>query len=206
MSQEQSQGLVKWEFEGKTVRTVVKNGETWFVAKDVFSILGLSHNARHLDKLEQEEKGVNIIHTLGGPQKVSIVSESGMYGLTFMSRKPEARRFRKWTTSEVLVSIRRTGGYINPHASSEQISTIMDRLLAMQTERDHWRRIASLKGHECQLWEAHNNKGDISTRNNLPKLKRRRGTWYADPQLRCDVDYPYLPHFEDYFMMRREAV
>lgn len=86
----------------------------------------------YLRKLNKEEKGVLILNTLGGNQKIKVVNESGLYGLTFMSRKPKAMAFRKWVTSEVLPAIRKGGGYINPNASNEQIETLKDRLNIIQ--------------------------------------------------------------------------
>lgn len=65
---------------------------------------------RHLD---DDEKGMSTIQTLGGSQRVSTVNESGMYALVLRSRKQEAKIFRKWVTSEVLPTIRKTGAYID---------------------------------------------------------------------------------------------
>jgi prophage antirepressor-like protein len=62
-------------------------------------------------KLDNDEKGVSTIYTLGGNQEMAVVSESGLYALIFQSRKPEAKMFRKWVTSEVLPALRRTGEY-----------------------------------------------------------------------------------------------
>lgn len=99
------------DFEGLPVRVIVKDGDPWWVASDVCRVLALEHTARALARLDPDEKGVRTAQTLGGAQQVSIVSESGLYNLIFASRKPEARRFRKWVTSEVLPAIRKTGSY-----------------------------------------------------------------------------------------------
>ena len=95
-------------------------------------VLGLSNSAKHLNKLDDDEKGLNTIPTLGGLQQVNMINESGLYGLAFRSRKPYAKKFRKWVTSEVLPSIFKTGGYINPEASNEQIEYLQDQLKTMQ--------------------------------------------------------------------------
>lgn len=94
-----------------SIRVADKNGEPWFVAKDVCEILGVANSRDAVGNLEEDEKGVVITDTLGGKQEVSIISESGLYSLIFKSRKPEAKAFSKWVRSEVLPSIRKTGAY-----------------------------------------------------------------------------------------------
>lgn len=93
------------------VRVQVINGEPWFVAKDVCDRLGLTNSRKALKSLDDDEKGVTSSYTPGGTQRVSIVNESGLYSLVFQSRKPDAKKFRKWVTMEVLPQIRRTGSY-----------------------------------------------------------------------------------------------
>lgn len=93
------------------VRALEQAGEPWFVATDVCRVLGISNNRNAFARLDEDEKGVHTMDTPGGEQQVSIISESGLYALTFTSRKEAAKRFRKWVTSEVLPSIRKTGGY-----------------------------------------------------------------------------------------------
>ena len=92
------------------IRATSVDGEPWFVAKDILNALGIDRTAMY--KLDDDEKGVDSIHTLGGEQKMSIVSEPGLYKLIMRSRKPEAKQFQRWVTHEVLPAIRRTGGYM----------------------------------------------------------------------------------------------
>lgn len=99
-----------------TVRNVVIKGEPWFVAKDVCDILGLTNSRKATAGLDDEEKGVTISDTPGGQQSLTIINESGFYSLIMQSRKPEAKSFKKWVTSEVLPSIRKYGYYISPTA------------------------------------------------------------------------------------------
>ncbi len=100
------------------VRVIDRSGAPWFVAKDVCSALGIvwkgSDSTGPLGEMENDEKSVHTVDTPGGPQEMTIISESGLYALIFRSRKPEAKRFRKWVTAEVLPAIRRTGGYGRP--------------------------------------------------------------------------------------------
>jgi prophage antirepressor-like protein len=107
--------LVPFAFDDNLVRGFLdENGDPWFVAKDVAVILELQNIRQNLAELDVDEKGVCITDTLGGPQQVTTVSESGLYTLVFKSRKPEAKRFRKWVTSEVLPTLRKTGRYAMP--------------------------------------------------------------------------------------------
>ena len=92
-------------------RTLDIDGEPWFVLADACRALGIRNPRDAASRLDDDEKGVAQIDTLGGSQAMRIINESGLYSLIIRSDKPEARRFKKWVTSEVLPSIRRTGGY-----------------------------------------------------------------------------------------------
>lgn len=105
------------------VRTVVRDGEPWFVAADVCRALEIDRSQSR--RLDEDEKGVYSIHTPGGAQDVTIVNEPGLYSLVLRSRKPEAKAFKRWITHEVIPSIRKTGGYI---AGENQMSD--DELVA----------------------------------------------------------------------------
>ena len=101
-----------FKFNGQNqVRTILREGEPWFVAKDVCEILELEKIDSAIRELDDDEKGTHTMSTLGGNQRMSIVSESGLYALVFKSRKHKAKAFRKWVTSEVLPTIRKTGQY-----------------------------------------------------------------------------------------------
>jgi len=106
--------LQTFSFDDNEVRTVVQNGELWFVANDVTKILGLDRT--QVRRLDEDEKGVRIIHTPGGRQEVNVINEFGLYSLILSSRKPEAKQFKRWVTHEVLPSIRKTGRYALPSA------------------------------------------------------------------------------------------
>lgn len=97
--------------EKTPVRVQLINNEPWFVAKDVCEVLGIANHKDTVSRLDDDERGSVLMDTLGGVQRMSAVSESGLYSLIFQSRKPEARKFRKWVTGEVLPSLRRKGYY-----------------------------------------------------------------------------------------------
>lgn len=94
------------------VRTLNLNGEPWFVAADVCKALELGNPSMTVERLDDDEKGISTIDTLGGKQRMAIINEPGLYSLVITSRKPEAKAFKRWVTHEVIPSIRRTGGYI----------------------------------------------------------------------------------------------
>lgn len=108
-----NQQLAPFDFEGRQVRIVTDaQGEPWFVAADVLSTISLDRKA--LERLDDDEKGVNSIHTPGGIQEMTTVNEPGLYALVLGSRKAEAKRFKRWVTHEVLPAIRKTGSYAVP--------------------------------------------------------------------------------------------
>lgn len=93
------------------VRVIMRLGDPWFVAKDACDCLGVSNSRDAVARLDDDEKDVGKADTLGGSQDMMLISESGLYTLIMRSNKPEAKVFRKWVTSEVLPSIRKTGSY-----------------------------------------------------------------------------------------------
>lgn len=98
--------------EKAPIRVQLINSEPWFVAKDVCEVLGIANHKDAASRLDEDERrGVGITDPIGRPQTVTAVSESGLYSLIFQSRKAEAKKFRKWVTSEVLPSIRKKGYY-----------------------------------------------------------------------------------------------
>lgn len=103
-----------FNFRSIEVRTVVRDGEPWFVLSDVVDALGFSRSRDAARMLDDDEKGAHIVRTPGGDQEVIIINESGVYSLALRSRKPEAKPFRKWVTKEVLPAIRKTGRYEIP--------------------------------------------------------------------------------------------
>ena len=96
------------------MRTVGIDGEPWFVAADVCAALSIANSRDAATRLDEDKKGVATIDTLGGRQELGTVNESRLYSLILGSRKPEAKRFKKWVTSEVLPAIRKTGSDNGP--------------------------------------------------------------------------------------------
>jgi anti-repressor protein len=97
-----------FEFEGNSVRVVLRDGEPWWVLADVCKVLGVQNSSAVAERLDDNERSrLN----LGRQGEVNIINESGLYEVIFQSRKPEAKRFQKWVFEEVLPAIRKTGAY-----------------------------------------------------------------------------------------------
>ena len=124
---------VEFTFDESLVRTVVKDGEAWFVAKDVCDILDIGDPSKAVDRLDEDETGTTSIRTTVGQRELLTVNEFGLYSLIFTSRKPEAKRFRKWVTSEVLPAIRQTGRYCGYSANDPDPVVVWAKLLGVRT-------------------------------------------------------------------------
>lgn len=110
------------------VRTVEINGEPWLVGKDVAAALGYQNPQRAIrDHVDEEDKGVTEMVTPGGKQSVPIINESSLYSLVLSSKLPGAKKFRRWVTSEVLPSIRKTGHYTAKPMTDYQMESIRVR-------------------------------------------------------------------------------
>ena len=99
------------------IRTVTIDGSPWFVGKDVAAALGYEKPTDAVRKrVDMEDRGVSKLETPSGKQELTIINESGLYSLVMSSKLPTARVFKRWVTSEVLPSIRKTGQYRVPEA------------------------------------------------------------------------------------------
>lgn len=130
--------LVQFSFEGTQVRTIMQNGEPWWVLADVCKVLEIGNPSDAARRLDADEKhALDIIDPIGRTQTATIINESGLYSLILTSRKPAAKRFKKWVTSEVLPAIRKTGGYMvaAPEETPEQLMARALRVAEATLER-----------------------------------------------------------------------
>ncbi len=130
-------------FDSRSVRTTQINGEPWFVATDVTDAIGIDRTQTR--RLDDDEKGVYSIHTPSGDQEMLVINESGLYSLILRSRKPEAKRFKRWVTHEVLPSIRKTGQYntqINVlPLTDHELSSLLNIMSSVLWTRHYWNQI-----------------------------------------------------------------
>lgn len=122
-------------YSGEQLRTIQRDDGLWWALRDVCGVLGIANCRNVAARLDDDEKEVCQMDTLGGPQKVTIINEPGLYAVILRSDKPEAKDFRRWVTHEVLPSIRRSGVYGVP---PERLA----RLNKLQSDLTEWRRLA----------------------------------------------------------------
>lgn len=151
--QQQPQNIKTFDYNGQEVRTVEMNGQPWFVGKDVAGVLGYTDTnkaiAMHVDEDDKlNDKTASSLGQRGG----WLINESGLYSLVMSSKLSTAKQFKRWVTSEVLPSIRKTGGYI---AGQETLSPeeLMAKalLVAKQTLAERDARINELSCANSEL-------------------------------------------------------
>ena len=160
MRHEKNMAVFESDFFGK-VRCVERDGEPWFVAKDVCDCLGLKNSSKAVSDMELRLKGASLkgvsstytLQTAGGPQKMQIVNEQGLYELTFASRKKKAIQFRSWVTGEVLPALRMNGGYIRSDATSEQLDNLEAHIHNLKIECDHYKVLAGQAMDLAKNWQ-----------------------------------------------------
>lgn len=103
--------IVPFNFGDELVRVVMIIDDPWWIANDVAKVLGYQQASFMTRGLDDDEKGLHIVQTLGGQQEMIVISESGVFAAVLKSRRPEAKGFRKWVTGTVLPELRRTGSY-----------------------------------------------------------------------------------------------
>ena len=128
------------------VRAVERDGEPWFVGKDVAQALGYAKPSDAARKLvDEEDRGISKMETPSGTQEMTIINESGLYSLILSSKLPAAKKFKRWVTAEVLPALRRNGGYINGQATMSDAEIMAKALVVAQNtiaQRD--KRISEL--------------------------------------------------------------
>lgn len=148
--------IVPFNFEEQAVRIEDRNGQPWFVLTDICKVLEHSNPSMAAKMLDDDERdALNITDPLGRAQETVVISESGLFMLILKSRKAAAKRFRKWVTSEVLPTIRQTGGYGRSSAALalDDNATLralllgkIDRLDELQPKADAFDRLADSRG------------------------------------------------------------
>lgn len=191
---------------GQPVRTLVLDGEPWFVAADVAAVLELGNIHSSLSSLDDDEKGLHTMDTPGGQQELATVNEPGLYSLILRSRKPQARAFKRWITHDVIPAIRKTGSYgatstpALPKSYAEALRELASTVEAKERAEAHvaelepaahaWDALAST-GRDYSAREAAyilNRDPSITTGQNL-LLGKIRALRMVDP-----FDRPYADH------------
>ncbi|MGW2666098.1 phage antirepressor [Nocardia tengchongensis] len=139
-----STDLMPFTYEGAELRSFVIDGEPWFVAADVARLLEYSATSAMTRRIDDDDKGVRNLHTLGGIQQMAIISEAGFYAAILGSQSDGARLVKRWLTHEVLPALRRTGSYsVTPTVSDDEL---IHRALEVSA-----RRVAELTEKTAEL-------------------------------------------------------
>lgn len=123
-------------YSGAQLRTIQQPDGLWWVLRDVCEVLGLSTPARVAERLDDDEKGVSLIHTPGGKQEMTIINEPGLYSVILRSDKPEAKAFKRWVVHEVLPSIRKTGSYTVSEQTLKNLACLKKLQEQLNTHKD----------------------------------------------------------------------
>ena len=125
-----------FNFNDNPVTVLMIDGNPWWVAKDVCNVLGICNTGDAVSRLDDDERNtIGITDGIGNPLK-NIINESGLWSLVLTSRKPEAKAFKKWLTSEVIPSLRKTGSYsIAPPAPPKELTRLEILQMAVETEK-----------------------------------------------------------------------
>lgn len=116
------------------IRTIEVNNQPWFVGKDVADILGYRNGSRDINNhVEEEDRLKYQIGTAGQLREQTLINESGLYSLILSSKLPKAKEFKRWVTSDVLPTIRKTGGYLTPEKVEEVLSN-PDTIIKLATD------------------------------------------------------------------------
>lgn len=212
-------------FEHETfgqIRTVTIDGEPWFVGKDIAENLGYSGAAKAIrTHVDDEDKGVTVLDTPGGKQNVVIINESGLYCLILSSKLPGAKEFKRWVTSEVLPTIRRTGGFIADdeqflrfYAPTADEPTMAFIRAQMEIARGLCRKIDADKPLVEFANHVMGSKNAINM-NSMAKLAQNQGidtgsvrlfAWLRKKRILMSNNLPYQAYMERGFFCVREKV
>ena len=165
-----STDLIQHAFHGQSVRVITdEHGNPWFIAADVARVLGYSATSAMTRRLDDDDKGVRTLHTPGGDQDMTVITEPGLYSAVFGSQVERALEFKRWVTTEVLPTIRRTGSYGSP---SFDLTRIDDITLLVQAAANAVQRVRELEP-PAQAWHAMaESSGDYSLRDAAQILDR----------------------------------
>lgn len=115
-----------FDFNESPIRSVMRGDEPWFIARDVCAALVIKNARQAVSRLGDDEKGVTNNDTLGGEQKLTIVSEPGVFRLIFTSRSAKAEAFKRWLAHDVLPALRRTGSYAMARPADDALPAVGD--------------------------------------------------------------------------------
>jgi prophage antirepressor-like protein len=160
----------RYAFHGQPVRVIAdEHGDPWFVAADVCSVVGISKYRDAVAQMDEDERASMAVDTLGGRQSMTVVNEPGIYTLMLISRSPQVKPFKRWLTTEVLPSIRRTGSYGSP---SFDLTSMDDVALLLTAATNALTRVRELEPPAAAWHALADSTGDYSLRDAAQILDR----------------------------------
>lgn len=189
--------LSQFSFQTNAVRTIAENGEIWFVAKDVAQSLEYSSTnmTTIFSAVPEEWKGSKPIATLGGNQKLLMISEQGLYFFLGRSDKPKALPFQKWLAGEVLPAIRKTGSYSVSISKAQQgeLATLIAERFPSGKDRPY-------------AWSRFNNHFRLASYKDLPASRFEEACEYIKTMQDDRAALPSAPNLldKDYFAKVRD--
>jgi len=160
--------IIPFNYNSNQIRIIVKDGEPWFIAKDVCDILEISNSRDAISRLDDDEKDVAIADTPGGMQSMTVISESGVYALIFTSRKPEAENFKRWIRKEVIPSIRKHGAYMTPE-TIEKVLLNPDTIIQLATALKEERQRRLMLEPKAEAYDTFMDGSNLQTMNDVAK-------------------------------------
>lgn len=204
------------------IRTVMIDNEPWFVGKDVAQILEYIETAKAIrTHVDAEDKGVSVLDTPGGKQEITIINESGLYSLVLSSKMPRAKEFKRWVTSEVLPTIRRTGGYVaDEEKFAETYLPFLDepyknlfklQMIAINKLNERIRHdeplveFANQVGNSTNLIDI-NAMAKLARNMNIPIGRNRLFYWLRKNRILMQNNLPYQEYIERGYFAVKESV
>ena len=208
------------------VRTVIKDGEPWLVGKDIAEILEYRNTKKALsDHVDDEDKyqgdGVTIRDPMGRMQHPTIINESGFYSLVLSSKMPKAKEFRRWVTSHVLPTIRRTGGYVaNEDMFIENYLPFLEepyqglfrlQMMAINKLNERIRHDQPLVEFANQVSNTENlidmnAMAKLAVEENIPIGRNRLFRWLRENEILMSDNLPYQKYIERGYFAVKESV
>ena len=208
------------------VRTIIKDGEPWLVGKDVAEILEYRNTKKALsDHVDDEDKyqgdGVTIRDSMGRMQHPTIINESGFYSLVLSSKMPKAKEFRRWVTSHVLPTIRRTGGYVaNEDMFIENYLPFLEepyqglfrlQMMAINQLNERIRHDQPLVEFANQVSNSENlidmnAMAKLAIEENIPIGRNRLFRWLRENEILMSDNLPYQKYIDRGYFAVKESV
>lgn len=177
--------LTPFDFDGQAVRVVTIDNEPWFVLNDLTRVLGLARGASQIaERLDEGVRQTYPLPTAGGTQNATVVSEAGMYEVVIRSDKPDAVRFRRWITSDVLPAIRKTGSYGQAPQLSGPALMAAALIEAQLTLAATTKQVAALTPRAEAFDAFLSTSGDLSVNEAAKILSRDHGILTGEKRLR----------------------